>query len=183
MYFPIWNGVANSFAERAIYPANERLLSNAHSPLAEAIHDGHNVHMRPSVFPSLLLLLAISSCADDEPEWPKIKPRADQIQRLELKLTTENCIGDLFLWERRYAFSADMHRQSPTYGKANPDLIEFRLRRGRADYPIKPAQSVEFPYPGIIDIDDRPGKAAGGEFNTASGELNIEYCGYSRGDS
>ena len=139
--------------------------------------------MRPFIFSSLLLLVVTWGCADDEPAWTKIKPRAEQIQRLEEKLKNEVCIGDISFWERRYAFWTEMNRRSPTYGRINSNLVRFKLRRGTADYPIKPVLSVEFSYPGIIDLDHRRGKFADGVFNIASDKLTMVSCYDERGDT
>ncbi len=139
--------------------------------------------MPRSIFMSLLLLFITSGCANDEPEWANITPSVEQIQRLEVKLRNEDCIGDLSKWERRYQFWTDVSRRSPTYGKTYDNLIVFKLRKGSANYPIEPVRSVLSSYPSLsFEIDDRPGQLARGKLNTASGELTLEYCYYERGD-
>lgn len=138
--------------------------------------------MRPFFLTSLLLFFVTSGCAEDEPVWANTTPNAEQIKRLERKLSNEECIGDLSFWERRYSFWVERNHRSPTYGKINQDLIVFTLRKGTVDYPIKPNRIVRTANPRIIDLDHRRGQFALGEFNLASDDLNMESCFYEQGD-
>lgn len=127
-----------------------------------------------------ILLLLLASC--DDPRSVPLIPTASDVSRLEAELALDECIGDLLPWERRYEFWSDLDRRSPSFGKINPEQIEFRLRRGTAAEPIEPILSrlpVGSGFRG--EIDDRPGYSAGGRFDTKSGKLVVEYCEYSQG--
>lgn len=127
-----------------------------------------------------ILLSLLASCND--PQSVPLVPDASDVSRVEAKLALHECIGDLSGWERRYQFWNNLDRRSPSFGKIIPHRIEFRLRRGTAAEPIKPILSrlpVSSGFRG--EIDDRPGYSAGGRFDTRSGKLVVEYCGYSQG--
>ena len=126
------------------------------------------------------LLFAIS--ASQEPEKPNFSPSDDQVQRLESKLSNEQCIGDLSQWEKRYQLWTDVRQGSPTNGTVYPKIIAFRFRKGTTHYLIQPARQLLPATPSLsFQIDDRPGYSAGGRFDTASGKLTLQYCGYSEG--
>jgi hypothetical protein len=127
---------------------------------------------------ALLFFLAACDGAEDVPTRPTYSD-VDQIEQL---LSKKACIGDISRWERRYQFLQDLKRGSDTRGTVNTNIIAFRLRRGDAIYPIKPAR-VRLPIAeGFIgEIDDRPGYLSDGQFDKTSGKLTFDGCGYSKG--
>jgi hypothetical protein len=126
------------------------------------------------------LLIPIAACR--APEKTNPSPSANQVQRLETQLAKQECVGDLSQWERRYQFWTDVKQGSPTKGKTYDNIIMFRLRRGNGAYAIQPGRFLLSAEPSLsYEIDDRPGYAAGGRFDTTSGEMTLDYCGFSEG--
>lgn len=132
------------------------------------------------LYSPLAFLFFLAAC--DSPEDVPILPDYSEVDRIEQRVSKNVCVGDLSRWERRYQFLQDLKRGSATRGKVYPAIISFRLRRGNATYPIKPVR-VRLPVTGgfIGEIDDRPGYWADGQFDTTSGKLTFNGCGYSEG--
>lgn len=134
--------------------------------------------MRPYFSYAFLFFLAACDGPDDVP----IIPANSDVDRIEQLLAKQRCVGDLSRWERRYQFLQDVSVRSASRGRVDPRIIAFRLRRGGATYPIEPVR-VRLPVSeGFIgEIDDRPGYWSDGQFDTASGKLAFDGCGYSEG--
>lgn len=134
--------------------------------------------MRPYLPLASLFFLAGCDGIDDVPAIPAVSD-VDQIEQL---LAKQRCVGDLSRWERRYQFLQDVNVRSASRGKVYPEIIAFRLRQGDATYPIDPVRLRLPVTDGFIgEIDDRPGYWSGGQFDTASGRLAFDGCGYSEG--
>lgn len=132
--------------------------------------------------PLLLVVLIPLAACDHDSQNPS--PTAFQVQQLEVALAKDDCIGDLARWERRYQFKIDVNRRSPQYGIVQADVIAFKLRRAEGSDAIQPRRVVLPAKPSLsYEVDDRPGYAAGGQFNTASGKISMGYCSWSKGDS
>src|SRR5690606_26644408 len=98
------------------------------------------------------------------------------------QLAQQECIGDLSQWERRYQYWTDVRAGSTNQGKTYYNLIAFRLRRGGDGYAIPPGRFILPAEPSLsYEIDDRPGYSARGRYNITSGEMTLQYCGYSEG--
>lgn len=134
--------------------------------------------MRPYFPFAFLLLLAGCHGPDDVP----VLPADSDVDRIEQLLAKQLCVGDLSRWERRYQFLQDVSVKSASQGRVYPRIIVFRLRQGGATYAIEPVR-VRLPVTeGFLgEIDDRPGYWGDGKFDTASGKLAFDGCGYSEG--
>lgn len=125
----------------------------------------------------LLLLFGCDGKADAD-----ATPSHVQVQKIERWLERQTCVGELSGWERRYQFHQDLRMRSPSYMKVSHHIIDFALRRGDAAYPIQPGLHILAAKVGFNgEIDDRPGYAAYGKFDVASGKMTLGSCGYSKG--
>ena len=115
---------------------------------------------------ALALLTGLVACSDEAPK----KPDAAAIDRLEQRLSADECIRPLQRWSRRYAYGFD-----PRTGGARTDTIHFLFQEA-GKYEFREGRSVVTPDE-FITIDDRPYRIATGTYTVASDQLELHSCG------
>ena len=129
-----------------------------------------------------LITVALLTCtcrATEQPSSPQPSavPSKSDIDRLEVQLASDPCIGSLQKWERTYRIHRNIGVGDPNRGKIYPDRIDFLFREaGR--FGIQSGRNVRPPRAlNVFVFDDTPVRMAWGSFRISAGKLNLDFCG------
>lgn len=134
--------------------------------------------MRTLAFITVALLTCTCRPAEQpsSPE-PSAVPSESDIDRLELQLASDPCIGSLQKWERTYRIHRNIAVSGPDRGKIYPDVIDFLFREA-GQFGIHSGRNVRRPEAlNVFRIDDTPVRMAWGSFRISTGKLNVDFCG------
>jgi hypothetical protein len=127
--------------------------------------------MRAALGPCLALSLFACSQADEG----RSIPRAEDVERLEAKVASHPCVGDLNGWERNYRFAHKRHMFWPESDYPDFDIIEFHFRRART-ITIAPARNLIRTSEGRDWVDSASIQTIDGSFRVTTGELHMRRC-------
>ncbi len=107
------------------------------------------------------------------------------MDRIETALATNDCVGDLRNWERRYVyhreFSAKPTASGAPEGWLAPDSSLIKIELSEADFEEFSSRRVSTVQSDNIGIDDRRYKVAFGQFDLTTGRLTVSFCGPNMG--
>ena len=108
-------------------------------------------------------------------EWASSQPRPSNnlVDRAEELLAKEPCVGQLDRWSRFYAFNYDFPDKA-----LYTEIVDFRLEEVGSG--VSPGRHVTEPN-SWVNIDDRPIRMAGGDYDIAQDRIRIAYCGNNMG--
>lgn len=117
--------------------------------------------------------LFLAECS--QPKTSNVLPSIQDVDRLESKISTHPCVGELSAWERNYRIAKGRHVFLPRSALKDVDVIEFHYRHigpvtiSGARNLLPPSVNGDWP-------DNRSIRTIDGSFVISSGELHVTPC-------
>lgn len=127
--------------------------------------------MKAAVALAFALLLMSCSTGDED----QTLPRSEDVERLEAKVSSHPCVGNLGEWERNYRFGMSSRMFWPQSDHPDLDIIEFHYRKV-GSFTIRPERNLARPSAGRDWRDSSSIQTIDGSYKISSGRLNVASC-------
>jgi hypothetical protein len=121
-----------------------------------------------------LFLMACSQAGGED-----LTPRIQDVDRLEAKLASQPCVGDLQKWERNYRYGMSRRMFWPQSDYVDLDVIEFHFRSA-GTIAIRPERNLVGASENRDWRDSSPIQTIDGSFVISSGRLKMTNCRQAR---